>query len=247
MTFKKFSKALHDAANILGVQAPAIGTSKGKAYEAWIMLEIVVRLQKLGVIAFPVDHKDALVSKFEVSGGPANMPSEASSKGDEPCHFVLAKDRTILELHLGLKCLGLSDARHELDIVVIDRGAAKQLRQSGGGPYEGLIAAGAELKAYDRKHKLPHVIPRAMLGIAVDIDPGWIMGHFVIRTVGGKERQYTPTRRTYYSLMTSTRLHDSSAQYLEHHGAGAFSLVAPANCDDAIDAFVERIIEAMDR
>lgn len=247
MTFKKFSKALHDAANILGVQAPAIGTGKGKAYEAWIMLEIVVRLQKLGVIALPVDHKDELVSKFEVSGGPANMPSEACGTGEKPCHFVLAKDGTILELHLGLKCLGFSDARHELDIVVIDRGAAKQLRQSGGGPYEGPIAAGAELKAYDRKHKLPHVIPRAMLGIAVDIDPGWIMAHFSIRTAGGKERQYTPMRRTYYSLMTSTRLHHSSEQYLEHHGVGAFSLVIPASCDEAIDAFAEQIILAMSR
>lgn len=35
---------LHDAAADLGIVAPEFGTSRGKAYEVWVMLELVVRL-----------------------------------------------------------------------------------------------------------------------------------------------------------------------------------------------------------
>lgn len=66
-----------------------------------------------------------------------------------------------------------------------------------------------------------------------------------MRTAGGAERVYTPMHRTYYALMTSTLIHDSSVQYLEHHGADAFSQVTPSQCNNAIDAFVEPILAVL--
>lgn len=247
MTLVSFSKALSGAAKNLGIHAPDIGTSKGKAYEAWVMLEIVVRLSKHGVHCVPEDHKDEWEPVFRVSGAPANMPSAQSADPNEPCHFTLWKDGAWLELHLGLKMLGFSETTHEIDISVIDGPAARRLRQLSGGPYANLIVAGAELKAYDRKHKLSHVVPRALLGIAIDINPTWIMGSFAVKTAAGKERPLVPVHRTFYSVMTSTQLHDTSVKYLEHHGAGGFSNVDPSNCNEAMDAFVSVVLDAMDR
>lgn len=231
---------LVDAADALGIVAPNFGTSKGKAYEVWIMLEIVVRLNARGVWASPRDRDGAFEPNFRVSGSPTNMPSSGGS-GDGPCHFLLWKNSRYLELHLGLKHAGSSAATHELDLSVVWAHQGKALRDSGGGPFAEQPPVGLELKAYSDEHKLDHGIPRALIGVAVDLDPWWPMQSLTLKTPGGGDHTVTRTNRMHLAVLTTTELYDSSASYLMHFGAGAHSFVTPLNNVAAIDAIVSKI------
>ena len=235
---------LHDAADGLGIVAPDFGTSKGKAYEVWIMLEIVVRLLRDGVDVHPHDCADELEPYFRVSGSPADMPSHAAG-ATSPCHFKLRRGRRSLELHLGLNHGGLSTATHEIDLSVLPGFAAWKLRQEGGGPYEREPFVGLELKAYSDKHKLPHDIPRALLGVAMDLDPAFGMYNWTVTTFGGESRTFHRSNRMQLAVITATKLHDSSERLLLHHGVGAHCEVLPG-ANAAIDDVAMRILKLLE-
>jgi len=232
---------LVDASDALGIVAPNFGTSKGKAYEVWIMLEIVVRLNARGIEIFSRDRDGAFEPNFRVSGSPTNMPPSGGS-GDGPCHFLLRKLGRELELHLGLKHVGSSAASHEMDLSVVWASQGKALRDSGGGPFADQPLIGLELKAYSEKYKLDHSIPRALIGVAVDLDPWWPMQSLTLNTTGGGNHTVTRTNRMHLAVLTTTELYGSSANYLTHFGAGAHSFVTPENNVAAIDAIVSEII-----
>lgn len=231
---------LVNAANALGIVAPHFGTSKGKAYEVWIMLEIVVRLIARGVTISPLDRNGIVEPNFRVSGSPTDMPPSGGS-GDGPCHFLLSKRGRHLELHLGLKYVGGSTATHEIDLSVVWSVQGKALRDSGGGPFAEQPLVGLELKAFSEKHKLDHGIPRALIGVAVDLDPWWPMQSLTLRTSGGSNHTVTRADRMKLAVLTSTELHDSSTKYLMHYGASAHSFVMPTNNVAAIDQIVFEI------
>lgn len=231
---------LHEAANNLGILAPNFGTSKGKAYEVWIMLEIVVRLMRRGVDVYPHDCDDEIEPYFRVSGSPADMPAKGPN-GKAPCHFKLVKNQRLFELHLGLNMEGLSTATHEIDLSVLNLPQAYALRLAGGGPFDGHVSVGLELKAHSDEYKLSHDIPRALLGVALDLDPTWAIHSWTFHTVGDGSRRMTRTARMELALLTTTQLHVSSETLLMHHGAGAHSLVCPGGNEAAIDEIVGRI------
>lgn len=231
---------LEEAADELGLVAPDFGTSKGKAYEVWVMLEIVVRLMRKGVDVFPHDCDDAFEPYFRVSGSPANMPAK-DSDGHDPCHFKLHKNDNWLELHLGLNNEGLSTATHEIDLTIIPWPHGYLLRQSGGGPFKGPLYVGLELKAYSSEHKLPHDIPRALLGVALDLDPAWAIDRWTMHTVGGGTRTMQRKSRSHLAILTATELHTSSDVLLTHHGAGSHGRVMPGYNEAALDDVVDRI------
>ncbi|WP_406870276.1 hypothetical protein ABEB22_10840 [Thioclava sp. 'Guangxiensis'] len=231
---------LVDSANALGIIAPSFGTSKGKAYEVWVMLEIVVRLQKRGVNVLPLDSDGNFERIFRVSGSPSNMPP-SGGKGGGPCHFALYGRRCRLELHLGLNYVGGSTSTHEFDLSVVSKREAKALRDKGGGPFTGQPLVGVELKAYTEKHKLDHGVPRALIGVAIDLDPWLPAQRLTLTTTGGSDHYLTRTRRMRLSLLTTTKLHHSSATYLKHYGVGAHSSVTPTSNVVAIKAIVSEI------
>jgi hypothetical protein len=231
---------LVDAADALGIVAPNFGTSKGKAYEVWVMLEIVVRLISRGVEIFPLDRDGALEPNFRVSGSPADMPPSGGGGGG-PCHFLLRKHGRYLELHLGLNHAGGSAATHEIDLSVLWAVQGKALRDNGGGPFAEQPLVGLELKAYSEKHKLDHAIARALIGVAVDLDPWWPMHSLTLKTPGSSEHTVTRAHRMHLAVLTTTELYGSSADYLAHYGAGAHSFVTPTINVAAIDAIVSEI------
>lgn len=230
---------LHDAAAQLGIVAPGFGTSKGKAYEVWIMLELVVGLMARGFDVHPLDCDDELEPYFRVSGSPADMPGAGSKNA--PCHFMFVRNGRGIELHLGLNHRGISGSTHELDLTFVPAPGGYAIRQSGGGPWDGAPVVGLELKAYTDTHKLPHDIPRALLGVAVDLDPTWPVTAWTFHTFGGGERRLSPSFRASYSLLTATELHASSEQYLTYHGVLARGRVVPAGNVAAIDEVVDII------
>lgn len=220
--------------------APNFGTSKGKAYEVWVMLEIVFRLMQLGVDIFPHDRADVIEPFFRVSGSPADMPAKGPS-GDGPCHFKLQRKGRWFELHLGLNNQGLSTTTHEIDLVVLPCHEGLTLRQVGGGPYAGSVMVGLELKAYSDTHKLDHSVPRALLGVAVDLDPAWAIQGWTVHTVGGGGRKFDRHGRAQLAVITATTLYDSSRTLLTHHGAGAHDLVLPGGNEGALDHIAAQI------
>jgi hypothetical protein len=200
-----------------------------------------VRLMDRGVHVWPLDRDDKLEPNFRVSGSPADMPASGGS-GDGPCHFLFIKNDKALELHLGLKHEGVSETTHEIDLSVIQAGHGRALRHAGGGPVKGPTLVGLELKAYSDRYKLDHGIPRALLGIAIDLDPWWPMQAWTLHTPGGGSSQMHRSDRMQLAVLTSTQLHDSSEKYLGHHGAGSHSLVMPSANEGAIDEVVDQIV-----
>jgi hypothetical protein len=239
----------------LGFAAPDVGTGKGKAYECWVMLELAVRLLRRGVTVLALNPESLPVNRFRIRGAPGEMPAHNEDWGatieggeelpvvdDRPSHFCFYKDESRkYELHLGLQCAGASGSPHEIDLCVLPQEAGEQLRHDGGGYYEERLELGLELKAYDIKHKLGHNIPRALIGVAVDLDPTWVVPDFQMRTVGGFRVPFTQAQRTLYGLFTTTRLFDHSSQYLDHHGVTAEGPVLPGEGDAILEEITDHL------
>ena len=230
------------AAAALGLAAPTLA-AKGKSYEIWVMLELATRLDAVGVVATPVGPNDALVEDFVFRGAPGHMPG-ADAGDDAPSHIRLERNDQAFEMHIGLQHVGVSEATHELDICVIPSWFAHQLRQDGGGPYRGPLCVALELKALSDKYKLDQGIPRALVGVAVDLDPTWPIVEWTFKTSGGHARSFTRSRhRERFSLVTATQLYNNSILYLEHHGARPAEKVLPGNNEHFLDDIVSEILD----
>lgn len=228
------------AANKLAIVAPSLGTNKGKAYEAWILFEIAVRLLERGYEVRPVGPSGADVSAFRLRGSPSGMPTEAATN-DPPSHFFLAGSKAELEMHVGVQVQGVSGTPHEVDISVLPLSLGVLCRQSGGGYYNGPLHHGLELKAYDTKHKLNQGMPRALLGVALDLDPTWATDHWICLTFARSPRLLSKASRARYALLTSTRLYDNSRLLLGEHGVLSGEHLLPAGDEAAISILVEEI------
>lgn len=230
------------AGDELWLSDPNIGTNKGKAYEFWVMLEIAVRLQRRSIPVLAIEPNGDPAIDFRLRGAPGPMPSDHESGPDAPSHFVLGNPPS-LELHVSLQSAGASGAPHELDISVLPFGEGRDLREAGGGYYRGVLQLGLELKAYSAKHKLSHQIPRALIGVAVDLDPAWVFRHFGFTTAGGATKAFTPVHRTVHGLLTTTELFEHSKMLLGHHGVIHRGSVLPGT-DQVLDEIVA-IVETM--
>lgn len=237
MELTDLQEAIAEAADDLATVAPTVG-GKGKAYEVWILFELAVRLIQAGYPVLAMDPADIEVGLFRVRGAPGGMPDADAEGDDTPSHLRVVGENDILEIHVGLQIMGVSGSTHEIDITVLSAMHGWQLRLQGGGPYDGPLVVGLELKAYDGKHKLNQVFPRALVGVAVDVDPTWLFPILALRTHGGAVRRSYRVRRPLFGLATSTTLHDNSRRLLEHHGALAADALTPSQVGDAFDQIV---------
>lgn len=244
MDLSDLQKAIAAAADDLAQLAPSVG-NKGKAYEIWIALELAVRLLRLGYDVEAHDPAGVEVVVFRARGAPGGMSSANAVGDDNPSHFRVSGWGRALEIHLGLQVLGVSDSRHEIDVTVLPASVAEDLRDAGGGPYQGPLAVGLELKAYDEKHKLNQVFPRALLGVAVDVHPIWLFPAISMGTAGGAEHRRQLSRRALIGLLTSTELYDNSRDLLDGHGMLAGDQVRPGADEFHIDRVVNEIIREL--
>ncbi|CAM4133103.1 hypothetical protein [Paracoccus yeei] len=218
---------LGKAAVNLKIGAPAVGNSKGKAYEAWLMLEIANKLRKSKYVLLPHGSDDKPVRFFKVSGSPANMPSKHGKSSENPCHFKFYRNKNkVFELHLGLNVLGGSGATHEMDLSILKYKQAFALRSAGGGPFKGDLVAALELKAFDKYGKLPHDISRAFLGVGVDVGDCWF---------------FNINQFIYYSaIVTSANMYKSSEALLSYHSIKFHKMVDPGS-SFKIKSFLDEI------
>lgn len=241
MTIDDVLDELRDAADDLGITAPHFGTSKGKAYEIWVILELVARLRERGLRIEAHDRNDRFEPCFRVSGAPADMPGSGDGGAPGPCHFKIHGRFGWVELHLGLNNRGMSGASHEIDLAIISGLDGLRLRSAGGGPFEGRVEIGLELKAFSAKHKLPHDIPRALLGVAIDLDPAWALAGCSLHSHGGRLRWGWRKDRTQLAVVTATDIYLSSQQYLTFHEARAYARVLPDGNEQAPEDIVDEI------
>ncbi|WP_041373530.1 hypothetical protein [Phenylobacterium zucineum] len=246
METEDVEQEIEDAADALGVVAPGLGSGKGKAYEAWVLFEIAARLLGLG---YPVEAHapdGQPVSTFRLRGSPSGMSAASfGPTSDKPSHFRVEGQRTVLEIHAGVQMLGVSGTPHEVDVSVLPATAGEQLRAAGGGAYLGRLHHCLELKAYDAEYKLSQGMPRALLGVALDLDPAWAIPQVGYITHGGAVRVHTRAQRIRYALLTSTDLYDHSRTLLEHHGVLAGEQVLPRLDEGPIDLIVQELIEIL--
>lgn len=240
MELTDLQEAIADAANDLASIAPSVG-GKGKAYEVWILLELAVRLMRAGYPVAVRDPADIDLAVFRVRGAPGGMPDADAPGDDNPSHFHVAGEAHDLEIHVGLQVQGVSTSRHEIDITVLPAEIGRKLRDEGGGPYVGPLMLGLELKAYDGKHKLNQGFPRALVGVAVDVDPAWLHPRIALITHGGGVKVLHATDRTLFGLATSTELYANSQAYLEHHGVVFEGGLKPDAVGDLFDHLVEQM------
>ncbi len=221
MDLTDLQEAVADAADDLALVAPAVGT-KGKAYEVWIALEIAVRLLRLGYAVQANDPADIEVAVFRVRGSPGGMSSADATGDDNPSHFRIAGRWRAVELHIGLQIEGVSGARHEIDVTLLPADAAT---------------------AYSDTSKLDQVYPRALLGVAADVEPGWLFPTQVLLTFGGAGSSRSMSTRSVIGLLTSTQLYDNSRRMMEHHGVLPGDSVRPGGDDAVLDGIVGRLRE----
>ncbi len=244
MELTDLEEAIAEAADDLASLAPSVG-GKGKAYEVWILFELAVRLMRAGYPVAVRDPADIDLGVFRVRGAPGGMPDADAPGDDNPSHFHVAGEAHDLEIHVGLQVQGVSTSRHEIDITVLPAEIGRKLRDEGGGPYAGPLMLGLELKAYDGKHKLSQGFPRALVGVAVDVDPAWLHPRIGLFTHGGGLKVLHAADRTLFGLATSTDLYANSRTYLEHHGIVFEEGLAPNAVGGLFDQLVERLIAVL--
>lgn len=235
-----------EAADALGLIAPDLGSGKGKAYEAWVLFEIAVKLMERGYGVLPCGPSETVVNAFRLRGSPGGMPDAATpASADPPSHFVLEGNLQSLEMHIGVQVRGISGASHEVDVSVLPRELGRTCRRNGGGIFQGPLSHGLELQAYDAQFKLSQVMPRALLGVALDLDPTWALVQVVYRTQGGGERSFSPIWRTSYGLLTTTLLYENSRSLLQHHGVIIGEQVLPGQNEQAVERVVDEIAQLL--
>jgi hypothetical protein len=224
-------KKIVKAARALGIAAPDISDGGGKTYEAWVLLELAARVTP-AVTVSAQDHQGSPTTAFRVRGGPGFIPPLTAAPG-QPCHFLLEGSRRRAELHSSLRHRAASGDTHELDVSAIDLQHAWQIRHAGGGPVDGSpfghgTILGLELKEYDKASSLPKVYPRALLGVALDLEP---YGHVVIERRG--HARAFPVSGADFWLLTTTTL-GTSRGLLDHHDINWRANVEPGPGEDQL-------------
>ena len=232
-------KKIAKAAKGLGLGAPDFSEGGGKAYEAWVLLELASRVRPVLAVT-PCDHTGAPTTAFRIRGGPGYIPAANSTAVDEPCHFHLAGQRGHAELHSSLRHRGSSGDTHELDVSAVDAGWASHIRHHGGGPFHGGplgqgTLLGIELKEYDGAKSLPKVHPRALVGVALDLEP---YAHVLIER--RRRAQAIGVSGTDFWLLTTTTL-GTSRQLLDHHEIGWRARVEPGPHEDRLQDVAEKL------
>jgi hypothetical protein len=246
----KTKRALAKAAKALQLHAPGL-TAESKAYEAWFAFEAALGLRNAGATVTARDHTGVPAKTFNVRGGPGNIPTIASTGSGLPCHFGVDWNSAELELHISLNHEpDQSHNRHELDISVVKHEHAEMRRYSPKPlPYAGPRAVGVELKAYDKAKWLDKNIPRALLGLILDLDPATVAPSIEIKHPSGKVLLSGKFMAPQYFLLTTALMRPPSKALLDTYGVKTASNLFPSSmlAKEIVDELVEAVEARLQR
>ncbi|MFA4892700.1 hypothetical protein [Brevundimonas sp.] len=212
------------AATKLAIATPDLAKGLGKSYEAWLYLRIAAGID--GSVT-ACDHQGNPTSILILRGGPGYMATAQSTKANAAGFFSVANYSGSLELHSSLRHRGTSEASHEIDISLNRAEECWTVRLGGGGPYPGPPVIGLELKHYGSHTKLDKNFARALLGVAMDLNP-W----FGIRTISARGPGKALAARTLpvrgrYGLVTTASLSPETARFLKTYAISAYPDFSP--------------------
>lgn len=243
-----FQKEIEAAANALAMAAPSIGSGQGKAYEAWVTLELAKALRDVGLYVQAHDCQDAPTREFYFRRNPGKMKSASTHPFNQACHFQVAGPYGALEIHAGLQHRGISEDLHEIDICLVPHDEAVVTRSlPKGGAHVGSRCVAVELKEYGEEVFIDKGIPRALLGVMADLDPAAIAAR-AAQQPGARfsmVSQHGPA--PHYALLTTAQIRSPSKTFLTAHGV---QWAEGLNCrgeSDAIDQLAQRIADRLRR
>lgn len=214
------------AATKLTIAAPDLAKGLGKSYEAWLYLRIAAGID--GSVT-ACDHQGNPTSILILRGGPGYMAASRSPKADAAGFFSVANFADSLELHSSLRHRGTSEASHEIDISLNRADECWMVRLGVGGPYPGPPVLGLELKHYGSDSKLDKNFARALLGVAMDLDPWFAIRTISARGPGKPLAARTLSVRGRYGLVTTAGLSTETARFLKTYALSAHSDFSPQN------------------
>ncbi|WP_182084297.1 hypothetical protein [Aureimonas sp. ME7] len=234
---QELTDAIQQAAVQVSIHAPSFSSGNGKAFETWIFLEAAAVLQTNNAVLARDSHGKP-TSEFRVCGAPSNLPTMSTSAASEPCHFLVGDHR---ELHAGLLHRGASGDSHELDVSVVSTHDAAVLRHGRNRePYQGTRYAGIELKEYDAAGSLPKTYARALLGVALDLDPLRFIYPVELRLGGQAVFHWHDGffNSPNYMLLTTAALTGPTRSLLNHYRMTWVDCVAAGHLPSEFEAFV---------
>lgn len=216
---QQLADAITHAATALAISAPDIASGLGKSYEAWLMLEIATGLAA-PFTAVPIDFKGDPTTVLVVRGGPGYIASatKASANRAGAIRIDWYKDPTV-ELHASLRHRGVSNTSHEIDISLNLASVCQTVRSAGPGPYPGPPVLGLELKQYGADQNLAKNFGRALLAVAVDLQPQWLFDQIML---AGRGRVFgawhSRDARARYRMVTTVGLTNETSKLLDAYG-----------------------------
>ena len=243
-----FQKEIEDAANALALAAPSIGSGQGKAYEAWVTLELAKALQSAGVRVHARNSQDLPTREFFFRRNPGKIKSASANPHNQPCHFRVGDTFPILEIHAGVQHRGVSEDLHEIDICIVPQEEVAPTRSlPKGGAYVGARCLALELKEYGDDTFIEKNIPRALLGVMADLDPALVAARAAQRPTARFSMLSHFGPAPHYALLTTAKIRPPSKTFLTAHGV---QWAEGLNCrdeSDAIDQLAQRVAELMRR
>lgn len=220
---------LKNAALAIGLEEPEFGTGEGKAYEIWLLLEVIHELARWkGLISMSLrDNCDEATNVLKVHGSPGHIPNDLATKDPGLSHFSISLAGRVIELHLGIQARGNSGTLHEADILVVDEAPRLQIARNGGGPFEAVPLMVMELKHYKPTSKLDQQIGRSLIGVGGDLDAWTFLKQPFINGSRDKRGPGRSGPTTFLALVTSAQLHDQTVNLLRHYDVVTFGAIEP--------------------
>ncbi len=243
-----WKKEIEDAANALALAAPSIGSGLGKAYEAWVTLELAKGLKDVGVFVQARDCQDDPTVEFYFRRNPGKIKSATTSPYGQACHLFIAGSGGALEIHAGVQHRGMSQDLHEIDISIVPHDEAAMARSfKKDAAYFGSRCVALELKEYGDHAFIDKGIPRALLGVMADLDPVLIAAR-AAQLPGSRCIMVSQVRPApHYGLLTTAKIRPPSKTFLSAHGVQWAEGLNCRDDNDAIEQLAQRVADLLRR
>lgn len=227
---QQLADAIEQAATVLAIKAPDIGSGLGKSYEAWLMLEIAAGVPA-PYSAVPIDYKGDPTTVLVVRGGPGYIASASGHSANQAGAIRIDQGGyPAVELHASLRHRGLSNASHEIDISLNLASVCQAVRRSGTAPYPGPPILGLELKQYGADQNLNKNFGRALLAVAVDLQPQWLFNEILLGRAGRVlGAWHARNGRARYRMVTTAGLTAETSCLLNTYGIAETPHFEPGN------------------
>jgi hypothetical protein len=239
--------ALHDAAMLLGVEAPELTIGSGKAFEARVLFALALAARPYFLVEM-CDHTGACSTGgiFRLRGGPGHLPSPVAA-GLQPTYFLLtAGGHPFFELHNSLQFRGASGGLHEVDISALATPEANAVRH---GPAPRAPAGppliGVELKEYVAE--VDKNLVRAFFACIVDFVPLWPVEQLSLGGGPGFRRAFIAEERRgdQFWFLTTGSLSQPTKDFADFYDIRTFDGLTGSAIDAAVQHVARPLLRAV--